>query len=202
MPRIIIIRHGNTFHADETPRRIGHTDLPLTEQGQQQIRNLSEKLFNNNIIPDIILSSPLKRAHESACIIANFFKISADILLKDDLTEMHYGPDENQTEDTIYKRIGSALDEWNKHSIIPKDWPETNEAILQRWYRLDMLCNQLLSQYHNIALVTSQGIARFAPQYYDIHETLSCRSYRLGTAHYGLLEKYSNRWMITQWNQS
>jgi broad specificity phosphatase PhoE len=37
MTRIVIVRHGNTFEAGETPRRIGaRTDLPLTADGQAQ----------------------------------------------------------------------------------------------------------------------------------------------------------------------
>ncbi len=41
MTRLVIVRHGNTFEAGETPRRIGaRTDLPLTAAGLEQAEAL------------------------------------------------------------------------------------------------------------------------------------------------------------------
>ena len=40
----IVVRHGNTFEADEQPRRIGaRTDLPLTAKGVEQARALGRR---------------------------------------------------------------------------------------------------------------------------------------------------------------
>lgn len=202
MKTIIIVRHGNTFEPHETPRRIGHTDLPLTDYGQEQIVQVSNSLKSNNLNPTLVLSSPLKRAQLSAQILANSFNISHPIQLEADLTEIHYGPDENQTDEVIRARIGSALADWNEHSLLPNDWPETKESLMSRWDRLIEVCEKHLMDHSTVVLVTSQGIARFAPFVIDITPSLHSHSYRLNTAHYSLIQKKQASWEITQWNQA
>lgn len=61
--KIFLIRHGQSV-GNLTGHYLGHTDLSLTELGQQQAKATAEALKNEKI--DAIYSSDLKRAHETA----------------------------------------------------------------------------------------------------------------------------------------
>lgn len=70
--KVHIIRHGATAlnKTDASADRIrGWKDVPLTPEGKQEAEKLGDKLAKTP--PDILLSSDLKRAHETAQIIAD-----------------------------------------------------------------------------------------------------------------------------------
>lgn len=201
MRKIIIIRHGNTFESNEVPRRVGHTDIPLTSYGCEQIHALCDYLKVENLIPDLVLCAPLLRTKKSAQIITDTFNLPT-ANLNIDLKEMHYGPDENQTDEYIKSRIGPELDMWNTKDVIPDSWPETQERMLDRWHRLMALTDTTLKGYNCIAFVTSQGIARFAPHILPTSSSLSLDSYRLRTAHCSVVSQVQQKWEITKWNQA
>lgn len=66
---IYLLRHGET---DWNKKGLlqGHTDTVLNERGKSQVRDTVEKLCDSGISVDAIVSSPLKRARESAEIAA------------------------------------------------------------------------------------------------------------------------------------
>jgi broad specificity phosphatase PhoE len=72
MGKLIVARHGETNYKVEG-RYAGSTDIELNEKGYEQARILAEKLKDISI--DIIISSTLKRAKESAGIISNEMKL-------------------------------------------------------------------------------------------------------------------------------
>ena len=67
MGRLIVVRHGETAYNAEG-RYTGRTDIGLNEEGCMQAKILAEKLKTVPI--DIIISSTLKRARETAIIIS------------------------------------------------------------------------------------------------------------------------------------
>ena len=61
----MIVRHGNTFRAGETPTRVGaRTDLPLVEE--ERARSAGRYLREKGIVIDKVISAPLKRTLETA----------------------------------------------------------------------------------------------------------------------------------------
>ena len=66
---ILIARHGQD---EDNVRNIlnGHRDMPLTKLGEEQARKAGEMLKRDNASIDVILCSPLKRAHKTAEIIS------------------------------------------------------------------------------------------------------------------------------------
>lgn len=66
----------------------GHRDTPLTELGRQQAKIAAQKLKDNNI--DIIYASPLKRAYETARIVADELKVD-EVVLDNHLIERDFG---------------------------------------------------------------------------------------------------------------
>lgn len=63
--KLVIVRHGNTFRAGETPTRVGaRTDLPLVEE--ERARSAGRYLREKGIVIDKVISAPLKRTLETA----------------------------------------------------------------------------------------------------------------------------------------
>jgi probable phosphoglycerate mutase len=68
--KIYVTRHGQ--NKDNLNGILnGHRDLPLTELGREQAKKLAEHLKNEGATFDLVLSSPLSRAYETAEIITN-----------------------------------------------------------------------------------------------------------------------------------
>ena len=68
MITIYLIRHGKTSWNKENLIQ-GTKDIPLSPEGRKEVTELAQKINLNKI--DLILSSPQKRAKETAKIIAN-----------------------------------------------------------------------------------------------------------------------------------
>ena len=66
--RLLLIRHGETS-ANAEGRLQGHLDISMSERGRRQSEQLAERLSRLSF--DAIYSSPLKRARETADIIAD-----------------------------------------------------------------------------------------------------------------------------------
>ena len=66
---IYIVRHGETDWNKEH-RIQGHIDIPLNDKGRQDALNAKKKL--KNVKFDVVFSSPLQRAYETAKIIMSY----------------------------------------------------------------------------------------------------------------------------------
>ncbi len=66
---IFIARHGQN---EDNVQGIlnGHRDLPLTDLGRKQARESGVNIIEHSLLFDVVLTSPLLRAHETADIIA------------------------------------------------------------------------------------------------------------------------------------
>lgn len=158
---LIIARHGNTFEKDETPRRVGkRTDIPLTSDGIDQAHKLGLYLQIQNFLPSLIVTSTLQRTKQMATIAALHFSHKFDVIEDPRFDEIDYGPDENKTEEDVITRIGSqAIEAWNDHGILPNGWHADRDLIDKAW---DDVAAQ--SRLQTILVITSNGIARFAPR--------------------------------------
>lgn len=74
--KFIFLRHGRSL-ADDEQKHEGSYDSPLTETGREQARKTSDKLKEYNF--NLIISSPLQRALETAKIIANNLNLELEI---------------------------------------------------------------------------------------------------------------------------
>jgi broad specificity phosphatase PhoE len=70
MKNIYLVRHGQD-EDNSNGLLNGHRNTPLTDIGRQQAHDLSQKIKISNISCNIVLTSPLKRASETAEIICN-----------------------------------------------------------------------------------------------------------------------------------
>ncbi len=87
MGKLFIVRHGQD---EDNANGIlnGRRNQPLTALGREQAKTVAEKLHSYKI--DIIYSSPLKRAFETAQIIGAKLKMN-DILIHEHLIEREFG---------------------------------------------------------------------------------------------------------------
>lgn len=92
MIRILFTRHGQTDWNLQMKIQ-GHIEIPLNETGRRQAEEAHDKLLDTPI--DLIFSSPLSRAKETAEIIRGNRNIP--ILIDEDLKEEFYGDMEGQS---------------------------------------------------------------------------------------------------------
>jgi len=67
--RIFLLRHGRSL-GNENGFLQGQQDVPLTDEGRNQAQLLAERWYEDQVHFDLILTSPLSRASETAGIIA------------------------------------------------------------------------------------------------------------------------------------
>ena len=84
--KLYITRHGETLRNAEQ-RVLGRTDDPLSEKGRAQAKELAEKM--RDIEVDIIFSSPLCRAKETAQMVADSKGMT--VIVDDRLIEADFG---------------------------------------------------------------------------------------------------------------
>ena len=97
---LILLRHGRTEH-NAGMRLTGWGDPPLDEVGLVQATAAAERLTSQYQI-EVIYSSPLKRAHQTAEAVAKLTGLP--IQLRDDLKELYFGEAEGLTiPETIQK---------------------------------------------------------------------------------------------------
>ena len=201
--RLIIARHGNTFAPGDLVRRVGLTDLPLVESGLIQGSRLGTYLKQNNLIPDIIFTSQLKRTIQTA--------EQAQIAMKTHLphkklsifNEIDYGPDENQPENEVVARIGKeALHAWESQAKVPAGWNIDPYAIINHWKEFAQALRQDYAK-KTCLVVTSNGIARFAPYLTGDFATFSSQyEIKIVTGAVCIFENQnpSETWNCVAWN--
>lgn len=103
LPQVFLVRHGETAWTI-SQQHTGRTDIPLTEQGERQAREVGALLTAPRF--DQILSSPLQRARRTAELAMPRSSIETD----DDLMEWDYGAYEGRrTADIEVLRPGWRL---------------------------------------------------------------------------------------------
>ena len=93
MRKLTLIRHGLTSW-NTSGRFQGHTDLPLSPEGEAQARALQKRLASLNAQPEAVYSSPLQRALQTAQIALP----DADIITDERLKELNFGVFEGYTQ--------------------------------------------------------------------------------------------------------
>lgn len=157
----VIVRHGNTFAAGETPRRIGaRTNLPLTEAGVAQARALGLHFSALGWQFEKAFASPLLRTRQTAEAILGAQPQPAELEIADFLREVDHGPDEDKTEDAVIARVGpDAIAAWDAHAVPPPGWSVNADQRIAAWKHL---FSARPACEGPTLLLTSNGAARFA----------------------------------------
>ncbi len=202
MTTLIIARHGNTFEAGETPTRVGgRTDLPLVEKGRAQAKAIGKYIKENNLIPDVVYSSNLDRTYDTARIAVKESGASNPVYRLEIFNEIDYGPDENKPESDVIARIGAeAIKAWDEHAIVPEGWKVQPRQIIRNWVEFGAQVNAH-DDGETVLVVTSNGIARFAPYITGDFEGFKAEhAIKLATGALGILEHKAGKWHVKEWN--
>lgn len=201
MTRLIIARHGNTFKEGETPRRVGaRTDLPLTVAGREQGRKIGAWLKAHELLPEVTYCSDLQRTRETAEEAIRACGYAQPIYPLSIFNEVDYGPDEDKEEADVIARIGQdAIAAWDQQGIVPPGWNFDPQKTIADW---KSFANHIVEDDQDIVLVvTSNGIARFAPYITGDFEGFSrSHSLKISTGAICLLEHSDGQWHVRHWN--
>lgn len=197
MARLFIVRHGNTFDKGDTVTRVGaRTDLPLSVSGREQAQKLATHFAGTRF--STALCSPLSRTRQTARAILRERSDNPALLIAPFLTEIDYGPDENQPEEAVAARLGPALEAWDRDAVPPPGWLVDPAALRAGWRALLARAAEL-PETATALIVTSNGIARFLPDVVD--EAPANLDRKLKTGAWGELIVTPARSQLLTWNQ-
>lgn len=151
---ILVTRHGQTdWNAIEKLQ--GQTDIELNDVGRRQAEETSKLIKDEKI--DLIITSPLKRAKETAEIINKNFNVT--IIEDKRLMERNFGKTEGLTKSIIRKMKENnpeINDIWNYNKNIDFNGMETMHDFCNRIYEC---LDEVIKRYKdkNILLVTHGG---------------------------------------------
>lgn len=127
---IYLLRHGQT----EGPKKVykGHIDVPLSREGQTQIEKtaifLKDYVRKYRLKPELIYSSPLKRALASAEILGK--TLSLEVKPEETLKERSFGKWEGLSINEIVSLYPDDFERWrlNPAKFSPPDGESTIEV--------------------------------------------------------------------------
>lgn len=154
MLKIFLLRHGETAYNADNNRYCGRTDIPLTEKGIKQAKEVKRQL--EGIEFAAVYSSPLQRAFITANI------ASGKEVIKDErLIEADFGEWEGKTKEEFIAENGSLWLDWMKNPAIYRAGG-TGETGAEIVARVDDFFQSLLQNYSegNIMVVAHNGINR------------------------------------------
>ena len=202
MTDVFIVRHGNTFDKGDIVTRVGaRTDLPLSISGQAQAADLAAHFAE--ICPEgfrAAYCSSLRRTAETAEAILKQSAHAPQVEVLEFLTEIDYGPDENQPEEKVVARLGEAvLKAWDEDAIPPPDWHVKPAELVEAWSKLFEDLKQLQIDPRPVLIVTSNGIARFALPALG-KTAVQVESIKLKTGAYGHIRLSEDGADLVAWN--
>lgn len=198
---LLIARHGNTFGPGDVVTRLGRTDLPLVESGRMQGRALGRYLTQQGLVPDVIFTSALQRTRQTADEAEAEMGTHLPRHALEIFNEIDYGQDENQPEELVRARLGeAALKAWDEEAVVPAGWQVDPQQIMRAWQDF---AEDVLNAYagKTVLVVTSNGIARFAPVLTGDMEGFRQRhGLKIATGALCVFTRESGKWTCEGWN--
>jgi broad specificity phosphatase PhoE len=156
MSRLILIRHGET---DMTGRFCGHSDPELNHAGEQQALRSSEEVALLGI--ERIYSSDLRRASQTAALVAQRIKASGEVQAIRNLREFNFGLWEGLTWQEVEARFPQDAELWVKN--FPLHCAPKGEAYAEFSRRIDAAMEPLLreAEKRTIAIVSHRGVMSY-----------------------------------------
>lgn len=155
MAKLFLVRHGQTdWNKDH--KLMGIVDIPLNEDGKTEAKDISKKIAEYKI--DVIYSSPLKRALETAEIISK--EIGLNIKISESLKERDFGDLSGKSWEEISKITGVDSKEIDRKQEY--DYTKYGgENALQVKERVQNFLKKIVGIGHsNILLVCHAGVIR------------------------------------------
>jgi broad specificity phosphatase PhoE len=189
LPVIYLARHGETAWS-LTGQHTGRTDLPLTERGQRNARQLGERLKNLKFAK--VLTSPLQRAART-CDLAGF-KAAAQV--DPNLLEWNYG----QYEGRRSAEIRAERPDWD----LFRDGCPGGESPADVGARADAVIQRVRAADGDVLLFSSGHLLRVLAARWLGLEPTAARYFLLETASLSMLgyEHGRSEPVIRLWNDT
>lgn len=189
LPVIYLARHGETAWT-VTGQHTGLTDIPLTERGEQNARQLAGRL--KGLTFSHVFTSPLQRARRT-CELAGFGAVA---VADPDLVEWNYGDYEGRTTADIHKE----RPDWQ----LFRDGCPGGETLTAVGARADRVIARLRALGSDALLFSSGHFLRILAARWLGLEAAAGRFFYLGTATVSVLgyEHNSNDPVLRLWNDS
>jgi broad specificity phosphatase PhoE/ribonuclease HI len=123
--RLVLVRHAATEHSGL--RFSGRNELWLSEPGERQAMALARRTFRDVAA---VVSSPLRRARQTATIIAD--TLGVEVSVHDGLVETDFGAWEGLTFDEVQRGWSSELTAWLSNSDAAPPGGESFSAVAGR----------------------------------------------------------------------
>lgn len=152
-----LIRHGATEGSD-TRRYKGSIDVPLSQEGIEQIKRVADFFASSGINSFSLYCSPLARALKSAEIIGEPFRISPTVL--PELRERSFGVWEGLTFSEIAERYPEEFRAWKDNPL--KYSPPEGESTVDVRDRVMKAINEIVynGKDGNTVIVAHGGVNR------------------------------------------
>jgi broad specificity phosphatase PhoE len=151
MAKLILARHGETAWNVEKIYR-GRMDINLDEVGIKQAELLGKYLSNWKL--EAIYASPVKRALDTANIIARYQKIGVHIA--EGLIDFDYGKWQSLTEQEVQRLYPVLLSEW--HNNPHKVRMPSGESLEDVRRRAIEVVNEVISKYQGSVVLVSHRV--------------------------------------------
>lgn len=177
---IYLVRHG----ADDNTKRGGWSNQPLTEKGLKQSEELARKLKYGNCNAEIIYSSDLLRARQTAEILAQHLNLEVEY--NAEFREVNNGDlagMDNELADKLYPNLYWRKLEWEQHYPNGESPKEFYERIKSAWEKL------IKSNHKNVILVSHGGVINVIMHLVNCAEYSNMNiTYKVGTADFLKIE--------------
>lgn len=150
--QLILARHGQTDY-NRDARLQGQIDIELNETGREQARSLADAM--ERIRPDVIIASPLSRAHATALAVGE--RIGVPVASDERLIERGFGPWEGLTAQEITERWPEEYADFRAHRKVRGLSVEGRDEVAVRVARA---CRELVRENEDrTVLVVAHGAA-------------------------------------------
>ncbi len=183
--KVYVIRHGETEWSING-KHTGVTDIPLTENGRNQVKCLQPVLANE--VFALVLTSPLHRARET-CKLSG---LEEKAEVEPNLVEWNYGEYEGVTSKEIHKTVPGWL--------VFNDGAPGGETPAQIGARADRVIQRVRAVQGNVALFAHGHIFRvLVARWLDLPATAG-RNFLLDTGTLNILSYYRGYPAVKIWN--
>jgi probable phosphoglycerate mutase len=182
---IVLIRHGETEWS-RTRRHTGRSDVPLTASGRERATALRGRLPIDRF--DLVLSSPLVRAAETAAL------AGLDAEPADDLMEWDYGEVEGRTTEELRDERGDP--EWS----VWRDGVTGGETLEAVGERVDRVIGRALAVGGPVALVAHGHLLRILGARWMELAPVEGRRLALDAASWSMLGHERETRVLLHWN--
>ena len=179
--KVYLVRHGT----DDNTVRGGWSNHPLTDEGLKQSKELACRLKECSCNAEIIYSSDLLRAKQTAEILAQCLNLEIEYI--SDFREVNNGDlagMDNDLANELYPNLYWRKLEWEQHYPNGESPKEFYERVKNAWEKL------INSNHKSIILVTHGGVINVIMHLVNgVEYSNNNNSYRIATADYIEIEE-------------